>query len=156
MDKYFKNIRPGVGSIAFEKDTPREKANKKTEYAEAKWLLSKYGGDFVILAETKVQGQSKPDIRRDKSEYIEVKHPTSEVAFDTRLRQGIMQLLFERNRIGNATLKVIVLTLDRRLQNMSEKKIKSLIFTRVREVWKCETDLVIVRAGKRVIEVNIL
>lgn len=141
-NQFFKNIRPGHGTITFEKDTKKERSSKKAEYKEAQRLLKEFGGDFVILAESRKQGVSKPDIVRDKTEYIEIKHPSSLVAFDTRLREGISQMLHSRNRIGNATSKVIVLVMSR---NISEKKAREIIKRRVDEVWKCELDAVIVR-----------
>lgn len=149
----FKNIKPGHGHVFFEHDTKKERKSKTEEYREAKILLKEIGGEFIILRESREQGVSTPDMSRDSTEYIEVKHPDSLVALDTRLRQGIAQLLFEKNRIENYTLKVLILILGKKLRHVNDNKVVDIVNRRLREIWKCEVDLIIIRNGARRFEI---
>ncbi|MBR2600861.1 hypothetical protein IKE07_01865 [Candidatus Saccharibacteria bacterium] len=153
MKKSFRNIQPGHGTIHYEQNTKKERADKIKEYKEAERLLREVGGNFLILRESRKQGISTPDISRNKTEYIEIKHPDSLVALDTRLRQGIMQLLYEKNQISSSSLKVLILILGKKMRHVSDAKIRQIVNQRLKEVWKCELDLIIIRNGNKKLEI---
>ena len=153
--KYFKNIRPGKGSVSFEKDTKKERANKKSENREANKLLKEYGGKFMILAESKAQGISRPDIKRNDNEYIELKCPTSLTALDSRLKDGIAQMRSEKTGLPRGSLKVLVLNLSKNLYDISETKVKDIIEKRISLTKDVQLDLAIVRAGSRKMEFHL-
>lgn len=147
-DFLFSNARPGNGSIIFQKDTEKERFNKRKEYKEAEKLLKEYGGKFLILEEAKSQGVTRPDILRNNVEYIEIKSPNSAVAIDGRIKDGLRQLSFEKCNIGHDKRKILLLVLGGRIKNMSEQKITEIVNRRLDFSKGYDLDAIVIRRAK--------
>lgn len=149
--KLFNNVRPGKGSIKYQK--PSEAGHKKKELAEAKRLLAEYGGDYIILSEPSGDNVKRPDIKRDNVALIEEKTFSSLESLDKRLRVGIRQLLYAENRIAGIKQRVVILNSRTKDERLSSKEIRDVVSHRISLSKQTEVTAVIVRNGSKTIEI---
>jgi SPP1 gp7 family putative phage head morphogenesis protein len=150
LDDLLSDIEPGVGSVSFEEGTSQKDITKKSsELATAEWIKSEYGGKIVILNE---RGSLRtPDFLRNSKQLIEVKYPKSETAIDTRLRDGIDQMLKGKNGYGHKYDRILILDLKDNVPKLTELRIRQIISNRLYNNSSIvELDRVIVRrSGKK-------
>ena len=144
----FSNIRPGKGKVIFQKDTEKERSDKKVEKKEAEKLLKEYGGNYIILEEAKSQGVTRPDILRNNMEYIEIKSPNSMAAVDGRVKDGLRQLSLEKCKIGREKRKILLLVLGNKVKNANKKKLADVINKRLSYSKGYDLDAIIIRRAK--------
>ena len=132
----FENITPRKGCILFQRNTINEHKTKIEEFRCAKWILENYGGNIVILSESKRKGMSTPDLLRNQKEYIEVKCPSSLTALSSRIKDGIIQLRFEK--CGISGKKILILNGKNFFLKYSIKTVQNAIKERLSKMSRIE------------------
>lgn len=134
-EEYLRSAAPGSGTITYE-----DGYNPKGHQAEihiANWLYSEFGGDIVLLKESKEQGDRTPDYHWNGRSW-ELKGVTSKNSVDRAIREAAK--LIQKNPGG--------IILDTSNRELSDEAIEDTIFQRMRRAALELVDILIVSDEK--------
>lgn len=134
-EEYLRSAAPGQGSITFE-DGYKVKGHQ-AEINMADWLYCEFGGDIILLVESKTQGDRTPDYRWNGRSW-ELKGVTSKNSVDRAIREAAKQI--QDNPGG--------IILDTSDSALSDEAIENTISQRMRRAALDLVDILIVSDKK--------
>lgn len=134
-EEYLRFAAPGEGTITYE-DGYKPKGHQ-TEIHIANWLYSEFGGDIILLKESKEQGDRTPDYRWNGRSW-ELKRVTTKNSVDRAIREAAKQI--QKNPGG--------IILDTSNSELPDDAIEKVIFQRMRRAALELVDILIVSDEK--------
>jgi len=119
--EFLEKAKPNVGNVTIEESGNNKK--KQNEIATAKWLLTNFGGEIIVLKENAEKGTT-PDYLWNNT-YWELKNATSRTSIDSRLRSASKQLIYNNSGVV-IDISESKLELEEALKNIEELAVKRI------------------------------
>lgn len=152
MKSLLKRKQPKIGKIVTNKNTSVK--NKQFEIQAAKWLISQYGGNYIILSESKIPNIKTPDLLRNGNELFEIKKFTTMTSYKNRLSEAIKQLLYKYNKIAKINSKFVLMISEKTPSSLSRQEIIKETRLRLSGQEMSEITGVIVKIRRVVLEIT--